>query len=433
MTFDLEVAAMQCHDTQLNAFSLRMDSIGDDRSQSLTGEERGDGEYLTPDIPLRSPSRLDANKRQLGADYADLLGKEKLTVAEDTPPDSDSEYETDRALKLNKPGSGPKTTYHRRNYFSASSRAEAQSAPDPVLLSGPSTPPQSPTRAFSISTNGSYDTARKRGKPPPNTPRQTGQHTSTTASISSMRTILRVEDDLLPAPLRSTSSPAISKRKLKQLPHTPGPRHSTAEASFAAALVAGSLGYDFLYLLRFSPVGKDLSEGDVTNAREFKTKVLVSYGMPNPRPSFDPALHLRALRAPSGLIYQYSNPIAGDNPVEYEFGLLLSVAHFHAESTSSGKGDVTSESGDGRDIQTRPLHPALRNCCQDSILERKESGGVDRAEESDISRQNTDSCVSGVILAGFMRKSPINGTLSPDNIAEMRKLGGRLRELLLDD
>lgn len=419
---------MQYYQARANVVGLRMDVIEDYKTQSVNGGGREEGGRSAPEIPARSPSRLFARNRETGIEYVNRLSSEPPTVVESTPPDSD--YDSDHTLERNRPGSEARRSPDRKQ-SSASSKATAKSARESIILSDPSTPPQTPPRPFSVSTIGSQDTPRDPERPP-NTPVKAVRRTSM-ASASSIQTILHVDDEFIPAPLRSVSSSDRSKRKLDQLPHTPGPRHSVAEASFAAALVAGSLGYDFLYLLRFSPVGEEITGEDSTASENFETEVLVSHGMPHPEPCFDPGLHLRALQASRGLIYQNPNPIVVGSTVEYEFGLLLSVAQYEVQGTSRKKGRLVT--GGGIEVDTDPhcIHPAFRNSDHDCSPNTKEEDPCDSINETGANRSNIESCRSGVILAGFMRKAPIDGELSSENIAEMRKLGRRLKELLLDD
>lgn len=421
VTLDLEVAAIQYHDSRETAFGLRMDLIENCRTRSLTTGDREDTGYPAPEIPTRSPSRLFVRDRKLEPRDRGRLSNERLIITEDTPPDSGSDYETDHVPKPDKEvsGSGSKQS-DSQNQSSASSQRVAKSA----LFGGPSTPPQSPNWLFPKSTEGSHSTIRGLENPP-NTPLPVPRRTST-ASGASNRTILPMYDVLLPAPLRSASSSAMSNRKLDHLPHTPGPRHSAAEASFAAALVAGSLGYDFLYLLRFSPNDSAASGHRPTTVEKFTTDVLVSHGMPTPEPYFDPTLHLRALRAARGLIYQNPTPATSGGVVEYEFGVLLPVVRFAAGSTSPLPAEIATEGENRADNDVKSNLPALRNGDQDpsSTTKEKEKGTI---------HLNAEHCRGGIVLAGFMRHAPVDGEVSADNIAQMRKLGMKLKELLLLD
>ncbi len=166
------------------------------------------------------------------------------------------------------------------------------------------------------------------------------------------------------------------------------------------------------------------------NSQRYESKVLVSHGMPHPRPYFDPSLHLRALRAPRGLIYQNPSPVEVGNTVEYEFGLLLAVAQF-PNRAGSPKKDPASDASDGAaDIPVRP-HLSLRTSFEPFPLDTGNLESNNSPAEADVVPTNPETCRGGVILAGFMRKAPIDGELSLANIGEMRKLGQRLKELLL--
>lgn len=428
---DLEVAAIQYHDSRATAFGLRMDLIENCRTRSLTTEDRENAGYCAPEIPTRSPSRLFVKDRNLDPRDRGRLSNERLIITEDTPPDSGSDYETDHALKPDKEVSvsGSKQTTSRNQ-----SSASSQHAPKSTVFGAPSTPPQSPSTHFSVSTEAFHGTVRDLEKPP-NTPVPVPRRTPT-ASGASNRTILPAHDDLLPAPLRSSSSSATSHRRLNHLPHTPGPRHSAAEASFAAALVAGTLGYDFLYLLRFSPIDRAATDDGSMVIEKFNTEVLVSHGMPTPEPYFDPTLHLRALRAVRGLIYQNPTPETVGTAVDYEFGVLLPVVRFDAGSTTHTprKAASVTEIRNAPDLDARASQWPLRNSEPDLPLRPKERESESKdgvRVTNSVRRSNGETCRGGIILAGFMRKAPIDGEVSTENIAEMRKLGRRLKELLL--
>ncbi len=423
VTLDLEIAAIQYHDSRATAFGLRMDVIDNCRTRSLTTGDREDADFPAPEIPTRSPSRLFVRDRKLELRDRGRSSNERLIITEDTPPDSGSDYETDPTLKPDRgvSGSGPEQT-NPRNQSSASSQRAAQSA----VLGDSSTPPQSPKKPFSVSTEDFHGTTRGLHNPP-NTPLP-GRRRPSTASGTSMRNVPPVHDDLLPAPLRSASMSATSNQRLDHLPHTPGPHHSAAEASFAAALVAGSLGYDFLYLLRFTPIDRAASNDGSTVMAKFDTELLVSHGLPTPEPYFDPTLHARALRATRGLIYQNPTLASSAGAVDYEFGVLLPVVRFDAGSTSAGP--RAAEIGEGKEEQSaagpdaKATQPALRKADLEPSLKTRGRDSLQR---------NTGNWRGGIVLAGFMRKAPVDGEVGADNIAEMRKLGERLKELLLLD
>ena len=67
------------------------------------------------------------------------------------------------------------------------------------------------------------------------------------------------------------------------------------------------------------------ANGTLAGGSGGKLRVLASHGLPSPPPSFDPALHVKALRAPEGgLIYKSArfNPAA---TASYASGILIPV------------------------------------------------------------------------------------------------------------
>lgn len=428
VTSDLEQAAMQYYETQARAVELRMDLIENFRVQSSNRADRASEDCKVPELPARSPSRTFMRHRRTRADYVKRLSSAQLIVAENTPPESD--YGSDRTLERNKTTPEMERS-HSRKQSSTGSKNTFKSARESVVISDPYTPPQSPPRPYLDMTIGSPETPREPRRPP-NTPVKDAQRTSM-ASASSLQTILRIDDDLLPAPLRSASSSTTSKEKLDQLPHTPGPHNAVAEASFAAALVAGSLGYDFLYLLRFSPVDGGTVDKGLTEGGMYNTEVLISHGMPHPIPYFDPALHLRALHASRGLVYQNPNSVAAGGTFEYEFGLLFPVVHSDTERKSPEHSPLMVDGGIESDPDSKNTHPAFRDRHHDHTPKIIEYDTHSNFNETSTTSLNTTVCRSGVILAGFMRKAPVDGKVSSENISEMTKLGKRLKELLLDD
>lgn len=94
------------------------------------------------------------------------------------------------------------------------------------------------------------------------------------------------------------------------------------EASFAMSLIARSLGFNLVYLLRVSPIRPDIYDNELAG-QGLHTEVVVSYGMPQPEPVFDSALHLRALRSDGGLMYSNQNKVPKDHGCGYQLGILL--------------------------------------------------------------------------------------------------------------
>ena len=161
------------------------------------------------------------------------------------------------------------------------------------------------------------------------------------------------------------------------------------EATYATSLIARSLDYDFVYLLRVtsSPTTHSpLVPVDLHSERDtVTTRILVAHGLPNPAPIFDAGLHLRALRSVGGLIFQ--NPVDEDSDhddVGYQLGILL---------------------------------PLVRDCGR----------GVGIREEAALGER----CVGGIVLAAFARKASAEPPFRADEVRFLREFGEAMRDILI--
>ncbi|KAI5809905.1 hypothetical protein DFH27DRAFT_476325, partial [Peziza echinospora] len=109
---------------------------------------------------------------------------------------------------------------------------------------------------------------------------------------------------------------------LKQSANSRIPVKNHTEAEFAISIIARSLGFDLVYLLRMGPIRSDIPEKELVGHGIY-TQILVSHGMPKPEPVFDGSLHLRALRSHGGLIYSNPNQVHADEGCGYQLGILL--------------------------------------------------------------------------------------------------------------
>ncbi|KAI5796559.1 hypothetical protein EDC01DRAFT_614420, partial [Geopyxis carbonaria] len=191
------------------------------------------------------------------------------------------------------------------------------------------TPPQTPSRPFSLTLATAEAAAEAEAEaaaaaaaaPSEKSPTQvsaTPRNSLTSSSASGSTTV------------SPTSSPRKVRRRPRPTPLLPLPHTitSTAEANFATSLIARSLNYDLVYLLRVTvtptPPSPLLPNNPYAPRNTVTTRILVAHGLPNPAPVFDANLHLRALRSVGGLIYQ--NPARSgelSDDVGYQVGILL--------------------------------------------------------------------------------------------------------------
>jgi len=188
-------------------------------------------------------------------------------------------------------------------------------------------------------------------------------------------------------------SPAPSTPSTPRIPTSPGSITSMVEATYATSLIARSLDYDFVYLLRVRSCAAEYSPlVPIEPYREktaITTRVLVAHGLPSPPPIFDAGLHLRALRTVGGLIFQ--NPVredSGQDDVGYQLGILL---------------------------------PLARDC----------GNGVGGSDEGYYSPGATENCVGGIVLAAFARKACTKPAFRADEVRFLWEFGEAMRDILV--
>lgn len=162
------------------------------------------------------------------------------------------------------------------------------------------------------------------------------------------------------------------------------------EASFAMSLIARSLGFNLVYLLRVSPIRPDIFDNELAG-HGLHTEVLVSYGMPQPEPVFDSALHLRALRSDGGLMYSNQNKVPKDQGCGYQLGILL------------------------------PLHR------DESLPPCAKAGSYHAGARSRI-LTSPPPCRGGIVLCAFTRSG--GEAFSPEEVRLFREFGAALWDVL---
>jgi hypothetical protein len=224
--------------------------------------------------------------------------------------------------------------------------------------------------------------------PPPRTSSRAAPGTS--HSAMTVQTLPRYKQHrplpIFTTPMANNVTSAFSSPTTPRIPASPGSITSMVEATYATSLIARSLDYDFVYLLRVtSSPAIDFPLIPIDPYREkvsISTRVLVAHGLPDPPPIFDASLHLRALRSVSGLIFQ--NPVREDSDrddVGYQLGILL---------------------------------PLARDC----------GDGVGMGGEN-------SKCIGGIVLAAFARKACSEPAFRADEVRFLREFGEAMRDILV--
>ncbi|KAM0787266.1 hypothetical protein ACM66B_006501 [Microbotryomycetes sp. NB124-2] len=147
---------------------------------------------------------------------------------------------------------------------------------------------------------------------------RTGSDAVSDATSSSRRT--SVDAASISSATTALTAPSISSNRTKhgsngggglslavtsEAPVSAIPRDLQRVFDQAVKMLAKALDLSLVYL-----VSLDMSQQHIAGPT---LKVLSSYGMPSPAPSFDPALHMKALRAPEGGLL-YKNPKFSSTP-----------------------------------------------------------------------------------------------------------------------
>ncbi|KAL7271318.1 hypothetical protein RUND412_005939 [Rhizina undulata] len=267
------------------------------------------------------------------------------------------------------------------------------------------TPPHTSSRPFSVSTASSIFLPTS---PPPNS--SSASQPSSTNSTPASRPSSPAEEDTLPEmPSCGRPLPRYRQRKppailttgtgdvLYPIPLTPGSINSMAEAAFATSIIARSLNYDLVYLLRVSPFRQPelpISPYETRCPQDnVFTKVLVAHGLPNPPPIFDAGLHLRALRSVGGLIYQNPADSSEDDDVGFQLGILLPLLR---DGVSTDEGYASGSPFNG---------PS----------------------------QGSELCTGGIVLAAFTRRDDgyVSEPFTAAEVRFLREFGEAMKDILL--
>ncbi|GAA6006967.1 hypothetical protein JCM10207_009154 [Rhodosporidiobolus poonsookiae] len=191
---------------------------------------------------------------------------------------------------------------------------------EPALASPPLTPP--PSAGFPPSV------ASRRPKTAPGLP--TSLPSSPQSSIdrhASVSSHSRRDSDV-DSTVSSVPSQIVQPRRPTALslgvttddPISTIPRDVQKQFDTAVKMLAKALDIELVYLASL-----DLTLADAASSSSVKLRILSSFGLPVPPPSFDPALHLKALRAPEGGLL-YKNPrFSPESPAAYASGILIPV------------------------------------------------------------------------------------------------------------
>ena len=165
------------------------------------------------------------------------------------------------------------------------------------------------------------------------------------------------------------------------------------EISLATSIIARSLCFDLVYLLRVCPIRPDICDSELSG-HGLHTQILASHGMPEPEPAFDGTLHLRALRSDGGLVYSNQNKVPKDKGCGYQIGVLLPLHREHEDID-------WYEGGGGPD--TSPLHGIVTK---------------------------SPLCRGGIVLCAFTRAVGESPLFSPEKVRLFREFGGALWDTL---
>jgi hypothetical protein len=212
----------------------------------------------------------------------------------------------------------------------------------------------------------------------------------------------------IPRALKDTSKQGLkldTPGDQQQHPRSPGPVSSLTEAGFALSLIAGTLNYDLVYLLRVRP-NPNWEGTEYTEFDSLSTRILVAHGLPKPEPVFDPFIHLRALRSEGGVIYQ--NPNQASSGVDEDLGYGVGV-----------------------------LLPLLRDNVDELPLIC--TTNADDAEQEDAERKALtaakieaySSCKGGVVLAAFKKQPGPGHDFNNEEVAYLREMGRGMKDIFI--
>lgn len=118
---------------------------------------------------------------------------------------------------------------------------------------------------------------------------------------------------------RPSATTGLSLRVTHEAPVTAVPKDIQRVFDQATKMLAKALGVSLVYLVALDLITSSSSSSPTL-------RVLAAHGLSNPAPSFDPALHLKALRAPEGgLLYRNPRYSPEGEGLGYASGLLIPV------------------------------------------------------------------------------------------------------------
>lgn len=245
------------------------------------------------------------------------------------------------------------------------------------------TPPDSPTLPQQISKIGPEDQSdnlsRGRIIPTRGAPEEV-KRTTKTLDTSQLKSSAH-GDNMGHTSVRSLITPPMSQHE--HSPHSSG----STEAAEMITLMAQTLGWDFLYVLRILPGYPKEAEASRGEYDKLFAQLLVAHGCPDPPPTFCYSLHLRALESAGGFVYRDTGKDQSCNRVGFKVGVMLPLSR-----------DTDGYSGKRRDSD-------------ESLVEKR-------------------SCESGLVLGAFQKKTPFDYEPSLEDIAALRESGYNLRSVL---
>ncbi|GAA5857540.1 hypothetical protein JCM8547_009329 [Rhodosporidiobolus lusitaniae] len=202
-------------------------------------------------------------------------------------------------------------------------------AAPPALASPPLTPPPSAGFPSPASVPMRPKTSSGPGSPLPATPPASiHRYGSVSASSHSRRdsdgdsTSSSIPASQIVQPRRPT---ALSLGVTTDDPISALPREVQKQLDTAVKMLAKALELELVYVAALDLALLD-APSSTSSSSSAKLRILSSHGLPHPPPSFDPALHLKALRAPEGgLIYKNPRFVPSSLVSTYAAGILIPI------------------------------------------------------------------------------------------------------------
>lgn len=222
------------------------------------------------------------------------------------------------------------------------------------------------------------------------------------------------QESNLPTPPNTPSvqgnTPSRASQPSKEAPNTSEPASATSaqeaanqtadakavlaapEARYLITLMAQTLGWDFVYVLRVheAPLVDESPSIDGGS-----TELVLAHGLPSPAPIFSHSLHLRALRSAGGLIYRDDG---ATEKVGYKVGIMLPMVRVRKVLEPS----VLSLPGSSVPSSARTSHMSTTSLDQPSASTPRRISSHTRLEMM----KEDDVCESGIVLGAFLRETP---------------------------